>query len=281
MIKYFLKQLKEIALNLTAGKLKFQHYWEVLGNISLIARNIGGGGGKQESTGEQILLEDIFQSNKKDFVVFDVGANVGNYSKQVFDIANRENKNVKIYCFEPSMSLKSEINAKLTGQDFELFSCALGNKNGTVTMYTDSPGSDLASIYNLEISYREFNDENKFDVEMKRLDDIIEELSIDTIDLLKIDAEGADLNVLEGASKALSNLVINHIQFEFGPPNITSRIFFRDFWNLLQEEYRIYRIVLDGQYPIHCYSVALENFQTTNYVAKRKDLISHQDILRR
>lgn len=49
-------------------------------------------------------------------------------------------------------------------------------------------------------------------VQLKTLDQVMTEEGIEAIDLLKIDTEGADLDVLQGASLALANERIRFIQ---------------------------------------------------------------------
>jgi hypothetical protein len=63
---------------------------------------------------------------------------------------------------------------------------------------------------------------------------------------------------------------ISAIQWEFGGCNIDSRTFFRDFFYLLDDQYRIYRVVKDGIYPVARYWENLEIFDTVNYFAERR-----------
>jgi len=63
---------------------------------------------------------------------------------------------------------------------------------------------------------------------------------------------------------------IDFIQFEFGGCNIDSRTYFQDFYYLLKDNYKIYRIVKDGIYPINQYREMYEAFITTNYLAEKK-----------
>lgn len=58
---------------------------------------------------------------------------------------------------------------------------------------------------------------------------------------------------------------IHAIQFEFGGCNLDSRTYFRDFWNLLHDDFAIYRIMKDGFVPIKNYDERLEIFSCTNF----------------
>jgi hypothetical protein len=84
---------------------------------------------------------------------------------------------------------------------------------------------------------------------------------------LKIDVEGHELAILSGGQEMLSSRRIRALQFEFGPANIASRTFFFDFWSMLREQYRIWRIIPGGMVPIETYGEHLEVFLTTNYLA--------------
>jgi len=62
---------------------------------------------------------------------------------------------------------------------------------------------------------------------------------------------------------------IDYIQFEFGGCDIDERIFFQDFWYILNKKYKIYRVLKNGLYPINKYREIYEVFLNTNYLAKR------------
>ena len=70
---------------------------------------------------------------------------------------------------------------------------------------------------------------------------------------------------------------IGAIQIEFGGCNIDSRTYFRDFWNLLHEDYSAYRILKDGLWEITNYTERLECFCNTNYFFAHKNPEQAQD----
>ena len=89
---------------------------------------------------------------------------------------------------------------------------------------------------------------------------------IERVDYLKVDAEGHDLAVLQGAAGMLE-VGVRFVQFEFGGGNIDSRTFLRDFVRLLEPRYRISRVLTDGLEPVD-YSERDEVFLTTNFLAE-------------
>jgi hypothetical protein len=93
------------------------------------------------------------------------------------------------------------------------------------------------------------------------------------VDVLKIDVEGHEVSVLEGARRALEEHRIAAIMFEFGSANINSRTFFGDFWNLFDTlSYNLYGVLPGGgTYKIDQYRDELEYFRgASNYIATRR-----------
>lgn len=138
------------------------------------------------------------------------------------------------------------------------------------TLYYDKENSGLASLYNRQLDYRgiEFCMSEKIMIDT--LDHYCEVNNIETIDFLKMDIEGNELKALNGAKKLLAEKRIKNIQIEFGGCNIDSRTYFRDFWNLLNENFKVYRILQDGLREIPRYGERLECFVTTNYLFIKK-----------
>lgn len=68
----------------------------------------------------------------------------------------------------------------------------------------------------------------------------------------------------------ICNNKIEVIQFEFGGCNIDSRTYFQDFYYLLKDNYKIYRILKNGLIEIKSYKEIYEIFITINYLAIKK-----------
>jgi len=221
-------------------------------------------------SGEKWFLENYLK-NEKTGVIIDVGANVGNYSIDVL----RLSPGLNVYAFEPhpvtfsklAHNLASFNNAKTInkGLSFEKSSLNLYD-------YQDKDGSSHASLYEDVIT--ELHGAGvavAHEVELITLDDFIESKGIDVVKLLKIDTEGNELLVLQGAKKAIESGKIKAIHFEFNEMNVASRTFFRDFWKIL-ESYRFYRLLPSGMIELKAYSpLGCEIFAYQNIVALRKD----------
>ncbi len=103
---------------------------------------------------------------------------------------------------------------------------------------------------------------------MDTLDFYCENNGIETIDFLKIDVEGFELNVLKGGARMLKNKKIGMIQFEFTQINSTVGVFFKQFFDLLSADFCLYRLLPNGLQTIETYEpTSCEIFGYQNYVA--------------
>jgi FkbM family methyltransferase len=235
-----------------------QPVWERLHALALKRMNFGDD--NHATNGEFSLLDRMASELEPSPVIFDVGANVGRYSSAIL----KRIPAVRLYAFEPSATAFARLETALehTGKPFQL---ALGAVDTQVPLYGDRPGSELASLVRRDL--RRFNIEVKETetVRVRRLDTFCAELAIDRIDWLKVDAEGGDLDVLRGAGDMLGSR-IGPTQFEFGGTSLDARTTLRDFFDLLEPDYAIHRLLPDGLRPL-AYSERIEVFLYANYVA--------------
>jgi FkbM family methyltransferase len=249
-----------------AGRVSSQTFFEMLYKASLIGMNIGGGDSILES-GEIGVLQYVKNKliNVTNPVLFDGGANIGNYTltlnKEFGDGAN-------IYAFEPSKATFAQLQETIgLRSNIHLQNIGLNDKNEEITLFTNQDGSGLASIYNRLLDHFGLYMDKKENIKVTTLDSFCLENNIEHIHFLKLDVEGNELRVLQGAKKMLQN--IDFMQFEFGGCNIDSKVFFRDFFYLLKNQFLISRILIDGLYPIKQYKEQYENFSTTNYFVEK------------
>ena len=128
----------------------------------------------------------------KDFFI-DIGANIGSYTVLASSAIG-----AKTVCFEPVPSTYKRLmdNIKINNIENKVESLNLALGNSTGEMYFSSDQNCMNHI----IAHNE-NNSNKITVNVSTLD---KELKRDPF-LIKIDVEGYELPVLEGAQKILSN----------------------------------------------------------------------------
>jgi FkbM family methyltransferase len=218
---------------------------------------------KSHLSGERYWLERYLK-DKNSPVVFDVGANVGEYSKNVMEF----NPTSIVFAFEPHPETYKKLISSIseTGR-LKSSNVGVGDKKGYFNLYdySDNDGSAHASFYKEIISELHKGKPVFHRVEVVKLDDVIDQESISDLDLLKIDTEGNEYSVLKGAIDSIGKNKIKAIHFEFNEMNIFSGVTFKMFWDLLAQ-YDFYRILPDGNLvniknysPIHCEIYAYQN----------------------
>jgi FkbM family methyltransferase len=138
-------------------------------------------------------------------VIFDVGANHGDFSLA----ASCCFRDSDIWLFEPIPNLQPELQTRASHQKnhWHLQSIALGSRCEVLPLQIDSGNDAIGSLVGFGESYLQINPEaranTKIDVQVETLDGFCEEHSIRKIDLLKIDVEGFEFDVLDGAMQML------------------------------------------------------------------------------
>ena len=228
----------------------------------------------QKLSGEKYFLEKELLKNlgkDRDCVFFDVGANVGNYSENLLCTF----KNATVHAFEPLplcvqklKTIQSNFKDRLIVNNL-CMSDEIGNI--TINTYDDDPESEHASIYQdvLTVIHKSKN-ACGIPVIATTLDSYCEEHKIDRIHFIKIDTEGHEYKVLLGAKRMLQENRISYLQFEFNEMNVISRTFFKDFYDLLSENYSLYRLNTYNLIPINSYDSLLEVFKFQNFIAVNK-----------
>lgn len=223
-----------------------------------------------DANGEREALEKISINSPK--VVFDVGANVGDWSK----LASKYFPNASIHAFELSESTRSALKKNLQEENYIVADAALGSKSGQLEYKDYGDLSTVNSIVNTE-----FHDKNiPFKKRVANIltgDDYMERMGLSHIDFLKIDVEGAELEVLRGFSDAIRQGKIKVIQFEYGYANGDANSLMKDFYAYLTPAgYEIGKIWTAGV-RFSPFSYSANNFDSgPNYLAvlgKEKKLI--------
>lgn len=142
--------------------------------------------------------------------IFDIGCNAGSFVKvlQQFNIQSN------IHCFEPHPVIHEK--TKTVYPYIHMNNYCLGNINGNIDIYIPQWSVGLSSIINRPV-FSNINQEiNKINVECKTLDTYCKENKIDMIDFVKIDVEGAEKCIFEGAIELLQKKKIKCGIFEVG-----------------------------------------------------------------
>lgn len=147
--------------------------------------------------------ELLFISNfvKPGMTVLDIGAHRGLHS---IVLSKRVGRRGRVVAFEPSARnvkrLKLHLRMNLC-RNVEVRECALGDRDRRETLYEVPANSVLNSLRPPDTGLTA----NPTTVQSKRLDDMLHGSRIRHVDFLKLDVEGGELAVFEGAPQLLAN----------------------------------------------------------------------------
>lgn len=188
---------------------------------SLIRRLVNARGSSSASFIEVERAERLFYLEylREGMTVFDVGANIGELTLMFARFVGADGR---VHAFEPNGAGFERLVAICTAaslQNVDLRRVALAEKEGIVTLH--SYGEDYLSwtsqalrpLESYGIDVRPVSSE---EASATTLDLYCERHSIPSIDLLKVDVEGAEFQVMLGARRMLQAHRIMCISFEFG-----------------------------------------------------------------
>ncbi|MEL4898650.1 FkbM family methyltransferase [Crocosphaera sp. Alani8] len=168
---------------------------------------------KESSKSEpDVLLMGFLYSFLPYRVAIDVGANIGNVSEMLL------RSGYEVYAFEPYVPTFAKLTSRLNNhQDFYPMDVAIGADDGEIDLYiaTDTSGQNFyqeTSLYNTLSPHSmppglEFTD--KVSVTVRSLKSLQEDGKIpQEIGLLKVDAEGYDLEVIRGATNTSIPVIV-------------------------------------------------------------------------
>lgn len=126
--------------------------------------------------------------------IIDVGANHGEWTRMALNYF----PDAHYTMIEPQEELNQHYIDILTSSKIKVFNLGLGRQNG-IFKFTIAD-SDDASTFRLSEADAKKSGLKQIDVEVKSLDNFINDQNLTIPDIIKIDAEGLDLDVLNGAS---------------------------------------------------------------------------------
>jgi len=148
-------------------------------------------------------------------VILDVGANTGQFAKEIRKILPE----AKIYSFEPIKECFEQLNESMeTDKNFEAFNFALGDKNETMKINKSSytPSSSILEMADVHKTLFPHTKESGLEqIKVKRLDDIINLISLEKEILIKVDVQGFEDKVITGGIETFKKARVILIENSF------------------------------------------------------------------
>lgn len=200
----------------------------------------------KESNGEKYGTFRHFLSDMEPFffrrklVYVDVGAYTGSIFSQVLSSSLSI---FEAHLFEPNPEnfarLEEAARKRFSGRTLNLYNVAVGAEKGSVKL---KPAKDMTKV--IEMDRLQADRDNAIEVSAVTLDDVSPAFLDRHISILKIDVEGYEDRVLQGANKLLGDQSIDVIYLEAGMnPAATQQCHYRRIDDLLtQKGYRIFKI---------------------------------------
>lgn len=195
--------------------------------------------GTVEAHDTEVVMK-VLKNLKPDFIFYDVGSNTGWYTMISFAASEKS----KVYSFEPLLEhvecQKETIYLNRKENSVKIFELALSDHNGKETIRLGGSGTSLDKDF-LEVDF------GTRTIDVQTLDSLIKEDHIPYPDFIKIDVEGHEYKVLQGARTVLQSKPILFIEIAktLNNKRFIHKEFNTIFSTLASLHYKPY-IVMDG-----------------------------------
>ncbi|MBL7933999.1 MAG: FkbM family methyltransferase [Bacteroidia bacterium] len=161
--------------------------------------------------------------------ILDIGANIGFYAELLSDMTGPTGQ---VYCFEPdSVNFRYLLKNTKGLKNVTLFNKAVSSEKGTLKVYK----SKLLNVDHR--TYPVNNYDSIEEIESVSIDDLLEQGTIKSVQVIKIDIQGFELSAFAGMKKLLSAKENLKVVAEYWPHGFkragVSAIAFYDFFDNL------------------------------------------------
>ncbi len=210
----------------------------------------------------------------KKLVIFDVGANIGEWSAALLGQlkAHAIDERVDLFSFEPVPATARTLRGNLPSNNpcLHIEEMALSSSVGRAEIYvaaanagTNSLHADPATVHQTAIS-----------IHLTTAVDFCEARGIQHVHLLKCDTEGHDMEVIRGALPLLKEERISVLQFEYNHRWAFSRNFLSDVFVAIESmPYKVAKLQADHVLVFEKWHPELDKFFEGNYALIHHDAL--------
>ena len=201
----------------------------------------------------KFLISEVLKCQEP--VIFDVGANDGESIERFKKIFSKS----KIYSFEPDDNAFQRLKKNYYNKEnIEIFDFGISNRDGNQQFYSYDHDK-ISSLMQLDANSKLFKSrkiaknsgedfEKLKDIKILKLDSFVKDKNIPRINILKIDVQGYEPEVIEGAKYLIENNKIDIIEMEIilGYGYSKSISFYDIEKNFIKQEYKLAAINYDS-----------------------------------
>ena len=131
-------------------------------------------------------------------IVFDIGANIGNHSLAMSTVAKQ------IYSFEPQSSIYQVLRHNIASNsigNIEALNIGLSSRDQQLDLYIPDADNNGAATLLPELKSEQATTET---IQLRKGDDVVRDLHLSHLDLIKLDVEGFEIEVLNGLDETIA-----------------------------------------------------------------------------
>jgi FkbM family methyltransferase len=164
-----------------------------------------------QESGESFFIKEILSKTDPQLCI-DVGANIGGVSVEILT-ETRSN----VIAFEPLPIAFQQLvhNTAIFTDRIVLENCGIGSKESILPIHYNPEASAHASFSSEIQKIAYINNCQDLSVPITTLDSYFKSRNIHSVDFIKIDVEGFESEVFEGAKRVISEIQPRFIQIEF------------------------------------------------------------------
>lgn len=222
---------------------------------------------RNENESGELFFIKKYLSNNPISLCFDIGANIGGYSKLLL-----ENTESNVICFEPLPFVYKKLSANLSNfaDRVVLINSGVGAKSEILPIYYNENASVHASFSEgiKQVDY--VSNTDSVMVNIVSIDDYCRNNNISKIDFIKIDTEGFEKEVFEGAKNTFEKIKPKFIQIEFNWHQLFRLTSLHYFAEKLPS-YNVYQLTYNGMRKVDPKFPYSNFYLFSNFVFIRKD----------
>lgn len=244
-------------------------------NLVRLGRFLSNGGrldvqNDPDSNGETRVQREFLagQPASAPLVVLDVGANIGDWTRVLYELAKERTGETQVHAFEPGTETLATLTENLRAWSLEdqvvVNDVALSSKAETRKYYSLGANAGVNGLYPVNDTDPQVVSE----IQTQTLDGYCKEAGLERVHFVKVDTEGHDLEVIYGAKEMLERQAIDAIQFEYNYRWINARHYLRDAFEwFLPLGYQLGKVTPRGIEFYPRWDFELERFVEANFLA--------------